>query len=67
MRVMVMAVMEMRLHPPKAYELSELRSIEFAQTQARNFRYGPSEFRIRVNVPHYDPDESGLTSTALPS
>jgi len=66
MRVMmVMAAMEMRLHPFKEYGLSKFRSTDLLESRDEIFDTLYQNFTS--NSCPYDPDESGLISAAFPS
>jgi hypothetical protein len=66
--MMVMAVMEMRLHSFREYGLSELRSTGFSEEGNEIFDTLHQNFTSKPNFTYpYDPDESALISTAFPS
>lgn len=63
--MMVMAVMEMRLHSFTEYGLSEFRSTDLLELRNEIFDTLHQNFTLK-SCP-YDPDESGLISDAFPS
>jgi hypothetical protein len=63
--MMVMAVMEMRLHPFREYVLLKFQSTDLLES--RNELFDTLHQNSTSKSCPYDPDESGLISAAFPS